>query len=202
MQLDEQDRDGLNLECADLIETTISSEEVYHGVMIRLERDTVCLPNGNTAIREVMRHPGAAAVVPLTREGNVVLVRQFRYPFSRVMLEIPAGKLDPNEAPADCARRELKEETGFLAEELISLGVFFPSIAMLDEQIHLFLARGLTPSSANLDEDEFLHVEQRPLKDLVQQILRGEVPDGKTQTAILKAYYLLNDGIIPDKQTE
>ena len=202
MQLDEQDRDGLNLECADLIETTISSEEVYHGVMIRLERDTVCLPNGNTAIREVMRHPGAAAVVPLTREGNVVLVRQFRYPFSRVMLEIPAGKLDPNEAPADCARRELQEETGFLAEELISLGVFFPSIAMLDEQIHLFLARGLTPSSANLDEDEFLHVEQRPLKDLVQQILRGEVPDGKTQTAILKAYYLLNDGIIPDKQTE
>lgn len=200
--MDEQDRDGLNLECADLIETTISSEEVYHGVMIRLERDTVCLPNGNTAIREVMRHPGAAAVVPLTREGNVVLVRQFRYPFSRVMLEIPAGKLDPNEAPADCARRELQEETGFLAEELISLGVFFPSIAMLDEQIHLFLARGLTPSSANLDEDEFLHVEQRPLKDLVQQILRGEVPDGKTQTAILKAYYLLNDGIIPDKQTE
>ena len=200
--MDEQDRDGLNLECADLIETTISSEEVYHGVMIRLERDTVCLPNGSTAIREVMRHPGAAAVVPLTREGNVVLVRQFRYPFSRVMLEIPAGKLDPNEAPADCARRELKEETGFLAEELISLGVFFPSIAMLDEQIHLFLARGLTPSSANLDEDEFLHVEQRPLKDLVQQILRGEVPDGKTQTAILKAYYLLNDGIIPDKQTE
>ena len=200
--MDEQDRDGLNLECADLIETTISSEEVYHGVMIRLERDTVCLPNGSTAIREVMRHPGAAAVVPLTREGNVVLVRQFRYPFSRVMLEIPAGKLDPNEAPADCARRELKEETGFLAEELISLGVFFPSIAMLDEQIHLFLARELTPSCANLDEDEFLHVEQRPLKDLVQQILRGEVPDGKTQTAILKAYYLLNDGIIPDKQTE
>ncbi len=173
----------------ELMETTISSEEIYDGKIVHLYRDTVRLPNGNLAVREVTRHTGAAAIVPITESGNVVLVRQFRYPFGCVMLEIPAGKLDPGEAPAVCARRELLEETGFEAAELTSLGVYYPSVAIMDEKIHLYLAKGLTFRAANPDADEFLHVEQRPLREMVEAVLRGDVPDGKTQAAILKAWY-------------
>ena len=186
----------------DLIEEAVSSEEIYKGKIVHLFCDTVRLPNGKEATREVIRHVGAAAVVPLTDEGNVILVRQYRYPFSQVMLEIPAGKLDIGEDPIDCAKRELIEETGYDAKELVYLGAFYPSVAMLNEVIHLFLAKNMTLCETNLDEDEFLHVEQRPLGEVVEQVMRGEIPDGKTQTAILKAYYLLNGDVIPDKQPE
>jgi len=178
---------------ADLIEEPISSEEIYNGKIVHLFRDTVRLPNGKPATREVMHHPGAAAVVPLTEDGNVILVRQYRYPFAQVMLEIPAGKLDPGEDPMVCARRELTEETGFEAAQIVQLGVFYPSVAILDEKIHLYLARGLTFCATNPDDDEFLHVEQRPLKEMVEAVMRGEVPDGKTQTAILKTWYYLQE---------
>ena len=174
----------------DLIEESVSSEEIYHGKVVHLFKDTVRLPNGKHAIREVIRHPGAVAVVPITEEGNVILVRQYRYPFAETMLEIPAGKLDAGEDIEACARRELSEETGMEAAELVSLGVFYPSVAVMDEKIHLFLARGLTQSAAHPDDDEFLHVETRPLEELVQDILSGSIPDGKTQTAVLKAWYL------------
>ena len=177
----------------DLIETVVSSEEIFRGKVVHLFRDTVRLPNGKNATREVMRHPGAAAVVPLTEDGDVILVRQYRYPFERVMLEIPAGKLDPGEDPLVCATRELTEETGYEAEEIVPLGVFYPSVAILDEKIHLYLARGLTVHAANPDDDEFLHVEQRPLGEMVEAVMRGEVPDGKTQTVILKAWYFLQE---------
>lgn len=175
---------------SELVEEPISSEEIFNGKIVHLFRDTVRLPNGKPATREVMRHPGAAAVVAITVEGNVVLVRQYRHPFSQVMLEIPAGKLDPGEDPMACARRELLEETGYAAADITSLGVFYPSVAVLDEKIHLFLAKGLTFLAANPDADEFLNVEVRPLKALVEEILVGGVPDGKTQTAVLKAWYL------------
>lgn len=186
----------------DLIEETVSSEEIYKGKIVHLFCDTVRLPNGKEATREVIRHVGAAAVVPLTDEGNVILVRQYRYPFSQVMLEIPAGKLDIGEDPIDCAKRELIEETGYDAKELVYLGAFYPSVAMLNEVIHLFLAKNMTLCETNLDEDEFLHVEQRPLGEIVEAVMRGEIPDGKTQTAILKAYYLLNGDVTPDTQLE
>ena len=127
----------------DLVEETISSEEIYNGVIVHLFRDTVRLPNGNVVTREVVRHPGAAAVVPVTEDGNVILVRQYRYPFAEVMLEIPAGKLDANEAPADCARRELLEETGYEAAELVSLGVYYPSVAVMDEKISSLFGKGV-----------------------------------------------------------
>lgn len=174
----------------DLFEECVSSEEVYNGKIVHLYKDTVRLPNGSLATREVMRHPGAVAVVPIDDAGNVTLVRQFRYPFASSLLEIPAGKLDPNEDPERCARRELSEETGMEAEELVSLGVYYPSVAVFDEVIHLFLARGLTQKNAHPDEDEFLRVETMPLADLVDAVLRGDVPDGKTQTAVLKAWLL------------
>ena len=186
----------------DLIEETVSSEEIYKGKIVHLFCDTVRLPNGKEATREVIRHVGAAAVVPLTDEGNVILVRQYLYPFLQVMLEIPAGKLDIGEDPIDCAKRELIEETGYDAKDLVYLGAFYPSVAMLNEVIHLFLAKNMTLCETNLDEDEFLHVEQRPLSEVVEAVMRGEIPDGKTQTAILKAYYLLNGGVTPDKQPE
>ena len=186
----------------DLIEEAVSSEEIYKGKIVHLFCDTVRLPNGKEATREVIRHVGAAAVVPLTDEGDVILVRQYRYPFSQVMLEIPAGKLDIGEDPIDCAKRELIEETGYDAKELVYLGAFYPSVAMLNEVIHLFLAKNMTLCEINLDEDEFLHVEQRPLGEVVEAVMRGEIPDGKTQTAILKTFYLLNGDVTPDKQPE
>lgn len=173
-----------------LVEEPVSSEEIFSGKISRVYHDTVRLPNGKLATREVMRLPGAVAVVPMTDDGEVILVRQYRYPYSAVMLEIPAGKLDPGEEPAACVRRELSEETGMEAKEFVSLGEYFPSVAVLYEKIHLYLARGLTQSASHPDEDEFLRVEKMPLDELVARIMRGEVPDGKTQVAVLKAWYL------------
>ena len=175
---------------ADLIEESVSSEEIYNGKIVHLYKDKVRLPNGKFATREVMRHTGAVAIVPLTEEGNVIVVRQYRYPFAEVLLEIPAGKLDVGEAPEDCARRELSEETGCEAERLIPLGEYYPSVAVLDEKIHLYLARGLVQKTVHPDEDEFLQVESMPLKTLVEMIMQGQIRDGKTQTALLKTWYL------------
>ena len=174
----------------DLIEVPVSSEEIYNGKIVHLFRDTVRLPNGKTAIREVMRHPGAVCIVPLTEQNEVLMVRQFRHPFSKVLLEAPAGKLDPNEAPEDCARRELSEETGAEAGELMYIGDYYPSVAVLDENIRLYIARKLSFHSQHTDDDEFLRVERIPLKTLVEQVLSGEICDGKTQAASLKTCFL------------
>ena len=174
----------------DLIEEPVSSEEIYNGIIVHLYRDTVRLPNGKLATREVMRHPGAVCVVPLTENGEVLMVRQFRHPFSTVLLEAPAGKIDPGEMPEDCARRELSEETGAEADELEYIGDYYPSVAVLDENIRLFIARKLTFFDQHTDEDEFLRVERIPLRTLVDRVLSGEICDGKTQTAILKTWLI------------
>lgn len=174
----------------DLIEEPVSSEEIYNGIIVHLYRDTVRLPNGKLATREVMRHPGAVCVVPLTENGEVLMVRQFRHPFSTVLLEAPAGKIDPGEMPEDCARRELSEETGAEADELEYIGDYYPSVAVLDENIRLFIARKLTFFDQHTDEDEFLRVERVPLRTLVDRVLSGEICDGKTQTAILKTWLI------------
>ena len=174
----------------DLTEEKVASEEIYKGKVVHLFRDTVRLPNGREATREVVRHNGAVCVVPLTEEGEVLMVRQYRYPFGRVLLEVPAGKIDPGEAPEDCAKRELSEETGATAETLTYLGDYYPSVAILDENIRMYLAKGLTFHTAHLDDDEFLQLERIPLKTLAEQVLAGEIPDGKTQTAILKVWCL------------
>lgn len=173
-----------------LYEEPVSSEEIYCGRIVHLYRDTVRLPNGRLATREVMRHPGAVCVVPLTENGEVVMVRQYRYPFGTVLLEAPAGKLDPDESPETCARRELSEETGAEAGELEYIGDYYPSVAVLDENIHLYIARKLTFLSQHTDEDEFLRVERIPLRALVEQVLRGDICDGKTQAAILKTWLI------------
>ena len=172
----------------ELTETVVVSEEIYKGKVVHLFRDTVRLPNGREATREVIRHNGAVCVVPLTEEGEVLMVRQYRYPFGRVLLEVPAGKIDPGEAPENCARRELSEETGASAEVLTYLGDYYPSVAILDENIRMYLAKGLTFHESHTDDDEFLQLERIPLEALVSQVLNGEIPDGKTQTAILKVW--------------
>jgi ADP-ribose pyrophosphatase len=167
-------------------EKQLSSELIYDGRVVKLFKDTVRLVNGNESVREIVRHPGAVAVVPITEDGEIVLVRQFRYPFGEVLTEIPAGKLDPGEEPEAAALRELSEETGAEAESLEYLGAFYSSVAIFDEVIHLYLARGLKFQKQHLDEDEFLDVIKMPFEKAVELVNSDKIRDGKTQTAILK----------------
>ena len=175
----------------DLTEKKIISQEIFKGRVLHLVRDTVELPNGRITTREVARHPGAVLVVPLTEDNEVVMVRQYRYPFQQVLLEVPAGKLDPGEAPEACARRELSEETGVEAGKLMYLGEYLSSVAILDERIHMYLARDLIFREAHTDEGKFLTVERIPIQTLYDRLMAGEIRDGKTQTAILKTWCLL-----------
>ena len=169
-------------------EKQVSSEEIYKGHIIDVYRDEVELPNGKLGVREYIRHVGAACVVPINEKGEVYMVRQFRYPFGRPLLEVPAGKLDgKNEDPAHAALRELSEETGVAAAELTYLGPFYPTCAYSDEVIHIYLAKGLTFAETHPDEDEFVETAVYPLKTLVDMVMRGEIEDGKTQVSLLKA---------------
>ena len=171
----------------DLTERGVKSREIYNGKVVHLFVDEIELPNGSPATREYCRHPGAVAVVAVDGNGNIPMVRQYRYPFHRVLLEIPAGKLDPGEEPLDSAKRELSEETGISAENWIPLGDFYSSCAILDEVIHLYLASGLTRRETHPDSDEFLEIVEYPLDELVRMVMDGEISDGKTQAALLKA---------------
>lgn len=175
-----------------LKEKKITSEEIYDGKVVHLYKDTVELPNGRTSIREVIRHIGAVAVVPLMDDGKVVVERQFRYPLDSVITEIPAGKLDSkSEDRLDAVKRELEEETGFLAKEWIFLGDYIPTVAYCDEVIGIYLAKGLFKGERHLDEDEFLNVRYVDLNELVEDVMQGKITDGKTQVAILKVWKYL-----------
>lgn len=177
---------------SNLTETTLTSEEIFDGQVVHLYKDTISLPNGKPATREVIRHVGAVAIVPMTEDGKVIVERQFRYPLDRVITEIPAGKLDNKaEDRLAAAKRELEEETGYLADEWIELGEYIPAAAYCDEVITMYLAKGLHMGTRNLDEDEFLNIKEIPLEELVEDIMQGNIADGKTQVALLKAYHLL-----------
>ena len=175
-----------------LEEKQLNSQEIFKGKVVELVRDTVLLEDGNEATREVIKHPGGVGILPLDEDGNVYMVRQFRYPHKRVMLEIPAGKMEWGENPLDTAKRELKEEIGADADEFTDLHPLIPTPAYCGEVTHLFLARGLNFSNQHLDEDEFLDVEKIPLELLVKMVMDGEIVDGKTEAAILKVKVLLN----------
>lgn len=176
----------------DLTERKIDGRVIFEGKIVTLEVDRVSLPNGNTSQREVIRHGGAVCVLPLTDDGDVLCVRQFRYPHGRLMLELPAGKLDAGESDrAAAARRELREETGALCDSLTFIGDFIPSPAILGEVIALYLAEGLHFGDASPDDDEFLTLERIPLATLCDMVADGEITDGKTQAAVLKVAYLL-----------
>ena len=175
-----------------LKETKVSREEIFNGYIVHLVRDTITLPNGAPATREVALHNGAVCVVPVTDEGEIIMERQFRYPFDEVIWEIPAGKLDKGETDhLEAAKRELREETGYTAEKYICIGDLYPSPAILSEKIRMYIATGLKKGEQELDEDEFLDVVKIPFAKVVQMILDGEIPDAKTQTAVLKAKLIL-----------
>ena len=183
---------SLNLE-----EKTISSRLIFDGKVVHLYKDDVRLPDGNSSVREYIRHIGAVCILPLTDEGEVILERQYRYAVGQVLTEIPAGKLDaPDEDPEEAARRELREETGAVAARMIPLGDYYGSPAILGERIRMFLATGLTFGETKFDDDEFLETFRLPLREAEAAVLRGEIPDGKTQATILRAAAMRRAGMI------
>ena len=175
----------------ELFEKKVSSKQIFDGKIVKLFVDEVELPNGSLAIREIVRHPGAVCVVPVTNEGEVIMVRQFRYPFESVLLEIPAGKLEPGEDPYEAVKRELEEESGAVAGKIEHIGELYTTVAIFDEKIQMYLATDLTFINAHPDQDEFLEVERIPLDTLVNMVMNDEIKDAKTQIAILKAHKLL-----------
>jgi len=169
----------------DLTEHFLSGEEVFSGKLLRVRRDVVRLPDGAEAVREYIRHPGAVLVVALLDDGRVVLERQFRYPHGRDFIELPAGKLEPGEPHLETAKRELLEETGYVAAEWRRLGVIHTSIGYTDESIEMFLARGLTKREAKLDDEEFLEVFDVPFDEAVAMVRDGRITDAKSVAGLL-----------------
>jgi len=168
------------------IREEVESEELaWRGRIFSVDRMRVTLPDGNPAVRDVVRHPGAVAIVALTDEGRICLVRQYRTALDRVTVEVPAGKLDPGEDPLACARRELLEETGMEAQKIAYLTTIATSVGFCDELIHIYMATGLTFAAPDPDDDEFIHVDLVPLGDLVDAVLDGRIEDAKTVVGAL-----------------
>ena len=169
-------------------EECVSSELIYDGKVIRVFRDEITLPDGKPAYREYNRHIGAVCVIPLTDDGEVICVRQYRYPIGDMLLEIPAGKLDfKGEDPDEAVLRELREETGAVAGKMTFLGELDTSPALINEKIYMYMAEELSFVEKELDDDEFLEVEKAPLSELVDMVMQGKISDAKTQIAVLKA---------------
>lgn len=175
-----------------IMEQNVSSERVFDGIILHIEHLTNRLPNGKLAKREVARHIGAAAVLPVDDDGNVYLVRQFRSPVDRVLLEIPAGKLDyKGEDRLEAAQRELREETGYTAENWTHLNDLLSTVGFCDECISIFMARGLSAGDCDPDEDEFVNVVKMPLIEAIDMVMNNEIQDSKTISALLMAGRIL-----------
>ena len=176
----------------DYIEKEVKKNYVYHGKIINLRCDDALLPNGQPCKREIIEHSGGACVL-YVEDGKVLLVRQYRYAIGKAILEIPAGKLDSiNENPDDAVRRELREETGAISGNLTYLGLYYGSPALLSEKIYMYLAENLSFGDCDPDDDEFLEIVKIPLSELVDMVLRGEIEDGKTQAAVLRAHTMIS----------
>lgn len=172
-----------------LIEKKIDSRSIYDGKLLHVKIDSVLLPNGDKATREWVKHPGASAVIPVLPDGNIILVRQYRYPVESVTLEIPAGKLDvAGEDPLQCARRELNEETGYTAAEYEKLISIATTVGFSNEWIHIFAARGLKAGEQHPDDDEFINVEKMSLVDAHSLVMENKIIDAKTIVAIMMLY--------------
>ena len=177
-----------------LTETTISQKDIFNGKILHVIHDEVELEDGSRSMREVVRHPGGVCVAALDSEDNLLFVRQFRYPYSEVVLELPAGKLEKGSTPLENGKRELLEETGAVGFNYISLGQVYPSPGYTDEIIHLYACRVKEQSENRPDEGEFLNVEKIPLKKAAEMVLNNQVFDAKTQIAVLKTAMLITSG--------
>ena len=177
----------------ELMEKTLASRMVFDGRLLKVYRDEIELSGGGTSVREFVHHPGGASVVALDGEGNVYLERQFRYPYHKVVTEIPAGKLEPGEDPFDAIKRELKEEIGAQAGRWDALGYIMPSVGYTDEMLYLFLARDLTFGERHLDRDEFLEPFKMPFGEALAQAADGRINDAKTLAALFRADRLMRE---------
>lgn len=177
----------------DMTQKVVKTKEIFDGRVVKLRVDTVQLPDGRLAEREIMKHPGGVGVIAIDEDKNVLMVRQFRDAAKRIMLEIPAGKLEYGENPLECGKRELVEETGFRAAKFEHLGEFFVTPAYCEERINIYLASELTKECQNLDDGEFVEVEKISLDTLFDMVMHNEIADAKTIIAVLKAKQLLSD---------
>ena len=177
----------------DLMEKTLKSEKKFSGNIFDVYVETVELPNGEISTRDVIKHHGAVVLVPVTKDGEMILVRQYRQSIRDIILELPAGRLEEGEEPEEAAYRELQEETGYIADKLVPFGVFHPAVGYSSEKIHVFLAEGLEKRvEQDLDDDEFINIEKYKLEDLKTMALNDEILDSKTMSYVLK-YVLLNE---------
>ena len=170
-----------------LHEEQLTYEPAFQGRLLKVFRDEVKLPDGKNGVREYIKHPGAVVVIPVCADGRLIFERQFRYPLRRAFLELPAGKLDPDEDILACARRELQEETGYVGAEWRHLGVMHPCIGYSDERIEIFLATGLHHVGHAWDEGEFLEIIRMPLAEARAEVFDGRITDAKTITALFWA---------------
>lgn len=180
----------------ELTEKTLSSKSVFDGRILHITLDEIELPNGKKSKREVVNHPGGVTVAALDEENNLLFVRQFRYPYKEVVLELPAGKLEKGSTPLENGKRELMEETGAEGYSYISLGQLYPSPGYTSEIIHLYACKVKSQGSSNPDDGEFLNVEKIPLNKAVEMVLNNQIPDAKTQVAVLKTAMLIKSGKI------
>lgn len=171
----------------DLYEKTIESRKVYEGKIIHVRLDRVLLPDGRESRREIVEHSGAVAIVPVDGDSGVYFVRQYRAPLEKVLLEIPAGRLEPGEEPVECAKRELAEEIGFIPGQLKQMAFIYSSPGFSDEKVYLYLAQDLVQHRLENDEGEFLEIVRMPLKEALAMVMDGAIEDGKTITGLLLA---------------
>lgn len=174
-------------------EKTIKENVIYQGRIITLHVDDVELPDGSEAIREIVEHSGGVCVAAMTEKKELYFVRQYRYPYKKVLLELPAGKLEKGEDPLKAGIRELEEECGVVADEVVSMGTVYPTVAYCSEVIYLFAAKGLRSTKQHLDDGEFLDVEKISLEKAAEMVMKGEISDSKTVALVLKLNNLVKE---------
>lgn len=179
-----------------MTEITLNEKTIYDGKIIRVHVDDVELPDGKKSIREIVEHSGGVCVAALTDEKELFFVRQFRSPFKRVLMELPAGKLEKGEEPMKAGIRELEEECGVIADRVVDMGTIYPTVAYCSEIIYLYAATGLHNVTQQLDEGEFLSVEKVPLVKAVEMVMSGELSDAKTVALVLKVEKMVEEGTL------